>query len=229
MCKSGHSQHYHDCTYVSVTISPANVRHAGLRMDCIPFAPSRAGMDVVIPNPDGSLNLLMLAQCRSCPTGRIETRAEVKKDSAGRNPHLLCQVAGLPDCLLGRRVGRFVTTPSSCWVSGRLALVGDAGHAQPAYLGQRVTAALADSAAILHALDAHGEEIQAALRSYQDQRTAHAGFLQRLAARHGRLMLAGQFGDWWWRLRDCIERLGERLFNHRSLYQRIVFDQETWR
>jgi hypothetical protein len=41
-------------------------------------------------------------------------------------------------------------------------------------------------------------------------------------------MLGGQFGDWRWRLTDRFERLGERLFNYRSLYQRIVFDQETW-
>jgi 2-polyprenyl-6-methoxyphenol hydroxylase-like FAD-dependent oxidoreductase len=226
---SSTSQHYHDCTYVSVTISPADARLAGLRMDCIHFAPSRAGMDVAIPNPDDSLNLLMLAQCRSCPGGCIQSRAEAEKFLAGRNPNLFRHVAGLPDCLVGRRVGRFVTTTSSCWVSGRLALVGDAGHAQPAYLGQGVNAALADSAALLQALESHDGEIEAALRSYQDRRIAHAGFLQRLAARHGRLMLAGQFGDWRWRLTDRVERLRERLFNHRSLYQRIVFDQETWR
>ncbi len=144
----------------------------------------------------------------------------------GRNPALSRLVTDLPDVLLGRKPGGFVTTATAWWVLDKLVLLGDAAHAQPAYVGQGVNAALADGAALMTCLDQHGGDISRALEAYQRRRARHAAGLGDFSERHGRLLLGGTFGNWRWRLSDRVARLRERLFGRRSLYQRLVFDCE---
>ena len=79
-----------------------------------------------------------------------------------------------------------VTTldPSKPWVSGPLALLGDAAHAMAPFIAQGAAMAIED-AAVLASLLADARDIPAALRSYALQRKPRVVAVARTAARVG--------------------------------------------
>jgi 2-polyprenyl-6-methoxyphenol hydroxylase-like FAD-dependent oxidoreductase len=181
---------------------------------------------VGIANPDGTATLLLMTRRDQRENRPLASRAEVEGFLRDRNPALWKLVPNLEEILLERRQGGFVTTSSAGWVSERLVLLGDAAHAQPAYVGQGVNSALADCAAVTECLDRFKGDVTAALRDYEARRAAHSRFLKQFCHRHGQMFFGGSFGNWRWRWADWIKRLAERVFGRRTLYQRIVFDCE---
>jgi 2-polyprenyl-6-methoxyphenol hydroxylase-like FAD-dependent oxidoreductase len=74
-------------------------------------------------------------------------------------------------------VAAYADVQVSPWSKGCVALIGDAAHGTSPQLGQGATLALLDALALERALDRE-REIPAALRRYEDERRAHAGYYQ---------------------------------------------------
>jgi len=66
-------------------------------------------------------------------------------------------------------------------IKGRLAHIGDSWHATSPQLGQGANTALLDAFALARALDAHGEDLGAALRHYRGLRSLHVRLYQSMS------------------------------------------------
>jgi salicylate hydroxylase len=85
----------------------------------------------------------------------------------------------------------FDCRPIANWVSGRVALIGDAAHAMLPFLAQGAAQAIEDAAALSAALD-QGKDIESGLLSYQAMRHARATRVQRESRRQAAIYhLAG--------------------------------------
>jgi kynurenine 3-monooxygenase len=141
-------------------------------------------------------------------------------------PHLLAIQPDLARQLAGRRRGCFYNGGISRWHIGRRVLVGDAGRTAPAWLGAGMNLALDDVRSLVRHVDSHGGGDVAAtdgLRAYEVDRLAVTPVVQGLIAEHGRLLTC-RLGGVRFRLGQAVARHRERLFGHRSLFQRVAFD-----
>lgn len=80
------------------------------------------------------------------------------------------------------------------WCTGRVALIGDAVHAQPPNLGQGAGMAIANAGALGSALDAHPSDVPAALRAWEAQRRALTDEVQLWSYRYGLIFYALPLG-----------------------------------
>jgi 2-polyprenyl-6-methoxyphenol hydroxylase-like FAD-dependent oxidoreductase len=95
----------------------------------------------------------------------------------------------------------FDRPPSSRWVSGRVALVGDAAHGMTPDLGQGGALGLEDAVAL--AEHCSGADLEVALARYEQERRGRARWIQRQSRFAGRLgQLSGVAG----RLRNRAAR-----------------------
>ncbi|WP_410673144.1 FAD-dependent monooxygenase [Amycolatopsis sp. cmx-4-68] len=77
-------------------------------------------------------------------------------------------------------------TPLGTYAKGRIALLGDAAHAMPPFLGQGGCQALEDAVVLAHAVSTE-DTVEAALRSYDAQRRPRSQRVARESVRMGRL------------------------------------------
>jgi 2-polyprenyl-6-methoxyphenol hydroxylase-like FAD-dependent oxidoreductase len=68
---------------------------------------------------------------------------------------------------------------------GRIAILGDAAFVARPHCGMGVTKAAEDALALVDALEAHGNDVETALRTYAEQRQAFGGWIVELARRLG--------------------------------------------
>lgn len=81
----------------------------------------------------------------------------------------------------------FDRPPLPAWISGRVALLGDAAHPMLQYLGQGACQALEDAQQIGAALAGHSDDIDAALEQYHATRWERASRCQRSARPWGQV------------------------------------------
>ncbi|PJE34028.1 salicylate hydroxylase [Pseudooceanicola lipolyticus] len=67
--------------------------------------------------------------------------------------------------------------PISNWLDGRVALLGDAAHPMLQYFAQGACMAMEDAVCLAHAFDSH-DDVEAALRAYQQQRLVRTARVQ---------------------------------------------------
>ena len=85
----------------------------------------------------------------------------------------------------------FACKPIASWVSGRVALMGDAAHPMLPFLAQGAAQAIEDAGALAECL-ARGQNIEASLRAYQEARHARATRVQNELRRQAKIYhLAG--------------------------------------
>jgi 2-polyprenyl-6-methoxyphenol hydroxylase-like FAD-dependent oxidoreductase len=84
------------------------------------------------------------------------------------------------------RTDVFDRPPDEQWGSGRVTLLGDAAHPMTFAVGQGAAQALEDALAIGRALGSDGEDLEAALRSYERPRIPRAAHFQTMAWRLAR-------------------------------------------
>jgi 2-polyprenyl-6-methoxyphenol hydroxylase-like FAD-dependent oxidoreductase len=91
------------------------------------------------------------------------------------------------------RYDQFVYSTVSGWSAGRVAIIGDAVHAQPPNLGQGAGMAIANASALGAALD-EITDVPDALRSWETRRRPLTEEVQRWSYRYGLIFYALPFG-----------------------------------
>lgn len=97
-------------------------------------------------------------------TGSVE---ECLADFAGWHEDIHALIRLLPQPL---RWAMMVRDPLTNWTRGRVTLLGDAAHPTLPFLAQGACMAIEDGCIVARALDAHPDDIPAALRAYQATR-----------------------------------------------------------
>ena len=75
--------------------------------------------------------------------------------------------------------------PIDCWTDGNVALLGDAAHPMLQYLAQGACMAMEDAVSLSHHVERCGEEIEEALKAYEDQRVTRTARVQLTARLFG--------------------------------------------
>jgi 2-polyprenyl-6-methoxyphenol hydroxylase-like FAD-dependent oxidoreductase len=78
--------------------------------------------------------------------------------------------------------------PIDNWISGRVALIGDAAHPMLQYLAQGACQALEDAACLTGKLQEHGHNVDQAFHDYQQQRIPHTSNVQLKARTWGDIL-----------------------------------------
>ncbi|WP_417689985.1 FAD-dependent monooxygenase [Roseibium sp.] len=93
------------------------------------------------------------------------------------------------------------------WISGRIALLGDAAHAMLPFAAQGAAMAIEDALVLGSVLDPAPLDVPAALRHYQSQRQARVAKVQATAAKNGRIYhMSGPMAF----ARDTVLRMSSR-------------------
>lgn len=75
--------------------------------------------------------------------------------------------------------------PVDTWVDGNVALLGDAAHPMRQYLAQGACMAMEDAVCLSHHMSSCGEDIEVALKAYEEQRVARTARVQLTARLFG--------------------------------------------
>jgi 2-polyprenyl-6-methoxyphenol hydroxylase-like FAD-dependent oxidoreductase len=92
------------------------------------------------------------------------------------------------------RFDQFVYATVKCWSSGRVAIIGDAVHAQPPNLGQGAGMAMANASALGVALD-NNQDVPTALKQWEEMRRPVTEKIQRWSYRYGVIFHGLPLGD----------------------------------
>ena len=98
--------------------------------------------------------------------------------------------------------------PRRGWTQGRVTLLGDAAHPMLQYLAQGANMALEDAVCLADQIGAHGGDIPAALKAYEELRVLRTGRVQTVARIFGDIYHAGgvraELRDEWLANRDPV-------------------------
>ena len=211
--------------YLKAEIKPDAAKQCGIPLDKINFWPGEGGVSIGVPNVNGSVSVLVMGELPGAFESPVFTNpTDAMRFMRSRNPLLLDAIPDLGNQLVNRKSGNFATTEVSTWRLGpRAVLLGDAGRCAPPWAGLGANSALSDADALVTALTEH-RDLDEALVTYSAGRVAASAIIQRLIVGHGRLLNVS-LGSWPWRLLHGIQDLRERMFDTRTLYQRIAFDK----
>jgi hypothetical protein len=151
---------------------------------------SRYGAPYIVMHRHDLLEVI-LRHCRKQPSLALETAQELDRVFAAA-----CEAVrvALPSLLRDRRWPMHDRLPASRWSAGRVTLLGDAAHPMLQYLAQGACQAIQDAAALAQELPRlrrlgawPRQDVQAALRGYEDRRLAQASRVQRAARTWGEI------------------------------------------
>ncbi|MEV4894410.1 NAD(P)/FAD-dependent oxidoreductase [Nonomuraea sp. NPDC055795] len=149
------------------------------------------------------------------PPSPEEGRREVLAMMAGWHPGVLRVIADTPAEAIHVDPIVKLAEPLTSYVSGRIALLGDAAHAMSPDLGQGASQAFEDAAAVTrHLTGAEPGEVVQRLRRYDAERRPRANRILLAAARQSRLTSLTGAPAW---VRDAMLRLAPKRLATRQL------------
>lgn len=137
----------------------------GKRASVMPVAGGRFYFFFDIPQPAG------------IPYDSAEGKQPLEAAFDGWAPGVRALIAAIDPAVSLNRVEVWDTTPFHSWVSGRVAILGDAGHNTSPDIGQGACSALEDTFALAIVLASNSLGVEDALLRYQKIRTERAGDL----------------------------------------------------
>lgn len=157
-------------SYVTVVLSPATCR--GLSINHINFwhQLEQGSVSIGVPNNDGSIAVLMLSKFADVPAGvsPFETLRKSTERLKRDFPQLLALDPSLPERLVGRRRGRFhYKNVTNFVLSGRTAVVGDAGNTVPPWAAFGANTGIYSADALVRFLAGCSGDVAVALAAYQ--------------------------------------------------------------
>lgn len=126
---------------------------------------------IALPNLDGSLTCTLFWP-KSGPGGlnSLRTPAEITAFFEKNYPDAVPLMPGLVVDYQTNPVGSLVTVRCQPWITGKVALVGDAAHAIVPFYGQGANAAMEDCVELVRCFDEAGGDWSVALPTYQKRR-----------------------------------------------------------
>lgn len=209
--------------YLTFCIDATSIRRAQLPTNRIHFVPGTHGIDIALPNRDGTMALI-LERTDKLGLSRVTSAGDAQLFLNGCAPVLRELVTHMDEQLYASPIRRFKYVRCGLWSFGKAIMMGDAARCCPPYTGQGLNSGLRDLASLLAAMKTTDHDWVQSARLYELERRDHCRRVEALTKEHGRKLHSRQFGGTSWRMRDRAERLAERLFGYRSAYQRVVFD-----
>jgi amino acid adenylation domain-containing protein len=221
-------QRYFSVAYKELVVDPP--QDARFQRDVLHFWPRVGRMLIGFPNRDGTLTLTL-----HMPLEGPESFA-----SHG-DPDALAQLfsASFPDVwpipgplweeFALRPPNALVTVRCRPWWRGQVVLVGDAAHAIVPYYGQGVNGGFQDAVTLVQELVDHPDDPRQAFARYEQQRSAGADVISRLAEHHYAELQDGLKDDTFL-VRMVAENRLHALCAERyvPLYYRIAFTEQDY-
>jgi kynurenine 3-monooxygenase len=169
------SQDFLEHGYKELTIpAKPDGRHA-LDPGSLHIWPRGSAMMIALPNLDGSFTCtLFWPKTGEGGLDSLRTPGEITSYFKQHYPDVINLLPTLVEDYQANPVGSLVTVRCWPWVSGKVALIGDAAHAIVPFYGQGANAAMEDCIEIVRCLDDAGGNWTTALAEYQKRRKANA-------------------------------------------------------
>jgi kynurenine 3-monooxygenase len=166
-----YSQDFLDHGYKELTIAAGPDGRHQLDPCSLHIWPRGDSMMIALPNLDGSYTCTLFWP-KSGPGGlnSLRTPPEIVSFFEQNYPDAVPLMPDLVEDYRTNPVGSLVTVRCRPWVSGRVALVGDAAHAIVPFYGQGANAAMEDCVELVRCFDEARGDWPAALAQYQKQR-----------------------------------------------------------
>ena len=166
-----YSQDFLDHGYKELTIAAGPDGRHQLDRGTLHIWPRGDSMMIALPNLDGSFTCTVFWP----KSGRggldsLRTPPEIVSFFEQNYPDAVALMPDLVEDYRCNPVGSLVTVRCRPWVSGRVALVGDAAHAIVPFYGQGANAAMEDCVELVRCFDEARGDWSAALMEYQRQR-----------------------------------------------------------
>jgi len=186
--------------------------------------PRGSAMMIALPNVDRSFTCTLFWP-KDGPGGllTLDTPDAVTAHFAEHYPDAVPLMPALVDDFLHNPVGSLVTVRCNPWISGRVALLGDAAHAIVPFFGQGANCAFEDCVELGRCLtDARGE-LSAALTLYNERRKANTDAIADMALENFDEMsnkVNSAVFHWTTRARHALERV---VPGYASRYELVSF------
>ena len=166
-----YSQDFLDHGYKELTIAAGPDGRHQLDPCSLHIWPRGDSMMIALPNLDGSYTCTLFWP-KSGPGGldSLRTPTEIISFFEQNYPDAVPLMPDLVEDYRANPVGSLVTVRCRPWVSGRVALVGDAAHAIVPFYGQGANAAMEDCVELVRCFDEARGDWPATLAEYQKQR-----------------------------------------------------------
>lgn len=204
------SQSYLNAGYKEMSIPPADTEdgpHGRFRLEpnALHVWPHGGSMMIALPNVDGSFTGTLFWPFDGEHGFRGLEDATDAEVLAFFERHYPDAVPHMPDLVEDWRrnpASPLVTMRCRPWHRGRCVLLGDAAHAIVPFYGQGANASFEDVEAMVDALDAHSDDLDAAIAHYEDARIDNANAIADLAL--------DQFIDMRDRSGDRLQRMAKK-------------------
>jgi kynurenine 3-monooxygenase len=181
-----YQQRFLDEGYREITI-PADAPYSWMReREKVHLWPRGGFLLLGLPNPDGSFVCsLFLPHEGPRSFASLTRREDLLALLTEAFPDVFGQSPELADQFFAKTTNYLATVRCHPWVHGdRIALVGDSAHAVVPFYAQGVNCGFEDCLAFDQALERHGDDWGAVLRSYQDSRKVNADAISDLSLQH---------------------------------------------
>ena len=174
-----------DDGYKELTIPPLPDGSFALDPHALHIWPRGASMMIALPNPDGSFTCTLywpqtgLDSFAECQTAE-DLHARFERDY----PDAIALIPRLTEEYFANPVGALGTVHTTPWISGRVALIGDAAHAILPFYGQGANCGFEDVVALAACLRSAGGDWARALPEYQQARRDNAEAIARMASQN---------------------------------------------
>ncbi len=225
-----YSQEYLQQGYKELTVPSSTMRAWGLDRHALHIWPCGHYMLIGFSNLDGSMTLALHLPYEGEPSfAAIRGETDLLHLFARSFPDALPYIPNLADDFFARPIGSMLTIRCFPWVSGRVALIGDAAHAIVPSYGQGANAGFEDCAVLDESLERHGGDWDRALDDYQRRRKPNADVIADLSLRHFH-EIRDEIREPRFHLRKAIERRLTELYPGRftSLYSLVSFTDMSY-
>jgi kynurenine 3-monooxygenase len=169
------SQDFLEHGYKELTIPARPDRKHALDAHSLHIWPRGSAMMIALPNLDGSFTCtLFWPKSGEGGLDSLRSPGEITGYFRQHYPDVIELMPTLVEDYRANPVGSLVTVRCWPWVSGRVALVGDAAHAIVPFYGQGANAAMEDCIEIVRCLDESGGNWPTAIEEYQQRRKPNA-------------------------------------------------------
>ena len=185
MMKSGrfdYSQDYLDHGYKELTIPATSEGEFAIDPNSLHIWPRGNYMMIALPNPDKTFTCTLFQPYEgSQGFDNLKTEKDVLDFFNTQFPDAVPLMPTLVEDFFENPTGSLVTVRCYPWVRGKASLIGDASHAIVPFYGQGMNCAFEDCVIMDECLDAHPEDLAAAMDAYQKERKVNADAIADLA------------------------------------------------